>query len=71
MMLQQFREILENAENIVFFGGTSLTVHPAASLVTLFEGEHFVIINQRPTPYDGYVDLIIRQPIEEVFSVYK
>lgn len=57
--------------DVLIVGGTSLTVHPAASLVTLFEGSNFVIINQSPTPYDGYADLIIREPIEEVFSVYR
>lgn len=60
-----------SSADVLIVGGTSLTVHPAASLVTLFEGEHFVIINQNPTPYDGYADLIIREPIEEVFSIFQ
>lgn len=60
-------EAISNAD-VLIVGGTSLTVHPAASLVTLFEGEHFIIINQNPTPYDGYAELIIRNPIEDVFQ---
>lgn len=54
--------------DVLIVGGTSLTVHPAASLVTLFEGSYFIIINRSPTPCDGYADLVIREPIEEVLS---
>lgn len=54
--------------DVLLVGGTSLTVHPASSLVTLFEGQYLVIINRSPTPYDGRADLVIREPIEEVLS---
>lgn len=45
-------------------GGTSLTVYPAAYLISEFRGKHFVIINKTPTPLDGEATLIIREPIE-------
>ncbi len=52
--------------NVLIVGGTSLTVQPAASLIDLFEGEHLIIINRTPTPYDGYAEYVIREPIEDV-----
>ncbi len=54
--------------DLLIVGGTSLTVQPAASLVADFYGEHLVIINQAPTPYDEYAELIIREPIGETFG---
>ncbi len=54
--------------DMLIVGGTSLTVNPAASLVGYYEGGKMVIINKSPTPYDGYADLIIREPIEEVLG---
>lgn len=54
--------------DVLIVGGTSLTVQPAASLVGLFEGEHLVIINMTPTPYDGCAEYIIRKPIEDVLG---
>lgn len=41
-------------------------VRPAASLVELFEGEHLIIINQSPTPYDEYAEYVIRDSIADV-----
>lgn len=52
--------------DVLIVGGTSLTVQPAASLIDLFEGEHLIIINRTPTPYDGYAEYVIRKPIEDV-----
>lgn len=54
--------------DVLIVGGTSLTVEPAASLVRVFEGEHFIIINSSPTPYDDYAELVIREPIAEVLG---
>lgn len=61
-------EAISNAD-VLIVGGTSLTVYPAASLVRLFRGKHLVIINKTSTPYDRYADLLIREPIEEVFKL--
>ena len=54
------------AADVVIVGGTSLTVQPAASLVCEYRGEHLIIINQSPTPYDRYAEYVIREPIEQV-----
>jgi NAD-dependent deacetylase len=60
-------EEIANAD-LLIVGGTSLTVNPAASLVGMFEGEHLVIINLSPTPYDVFAELVINAPLAEVFA---
>ena len=65
-------KVFERAEEAIYYadvlivGGTSLTVNPAASLVNLYVGEHFIIINKTSTPYDRYAEMVIREPVEEV-----
>jgi NAD-dependent deacetylase len=54
--------------DVLIVGGTSLTVNPAAALVNYYGGEHFIIINKTPTPYDMYAEAVIREPIEEVLA---
>ncbi len=54
--------------DVLIVGGTSLVVEPAASLVSRFRGEHLIIINYTPTPYDGIAEYVIRDSISEVFS---
>ena len=46
--------------------GTSLQVHPAASLVDIAadSGARVIIVNAEPTPYDGVAHEVIREPIE-------
>ncbi len=63
----QAEDAISEADMLIV-GGTSLTVQPAASLVSDFYGENLIIINRTPTPYDGYAKLIIREPIGEVFE---
>ncbi|MFB9411718.1 MULTISPECIES: SIR2 family NAD-dependent protein deacylase [Dactylosporangium] len=48
--------------------GTSLTVHPAAGLVTVAakQGAKIVILNDAETPYDAIADEVIREPIGQV-----
>ncbi len=60
-------EAIYNAD-VLIVGGTSLTVHPAASLVDEFVGEHLIIINKTPTPYDEYAEYVIRASISEVME---
>jgi NAD-dependent deacetylase len=60
-------EYVSKAE-VLIVGGSSLVVHPAAGLVHLFNGRHFVIINNSPTPYDRDASLVIRDNICEVFE---
>ncbi|MDO5135929.1 MAG: NAD-dependent protein deacylase [Eubacteriales bacterium] len=53
---------------VLIIGGTSLAVYPAAGLIDYFRGEHLVVINKSPTPRDGNADLLIKEPIGQVFS---
>lgn len=53
---------------VLIIGGTSLAVYPAAGLIDYFQGEHLVVINKSPTPRDRYADLMIKEPIGQVFS---
>ncbi len=54
--------------DVMIVGGTSLTVHPAASLVGLYEGENLIIINQSATPYDRYADYVIHDSLSDVLQ---
>ncbi|WP_340026781.1 NAD-dependent protein deacylase [Paenibacillus sp. FSL K6-1096] len=56
------------AADLLIIGGTSLTVQPAASLVTYFRGRHTVLLNNDPTPYDHQADLIITERIGDVMG---
>jgi len=60
-------QAIKNAD-LLIIGGTSLSVYPAASLISYFHGKHLVLINQTSTPYDTVANLIIRDPIELVFA---
>ncbi|CAM4402458.1 NAD-dependent protein deacylase [Paenibacillus phoenicis] len=54
--------------DLLVIGGTSLTVQPAAHLVTYFRGERTVLINASSTAYDNRADLLITEPIGEVLG---
>ena len=58
---------ISNADMLII-GGTSLVVYPAAGLIDYFRGENLVVINKSPTGRDRYADLVITDPIGEVFS---
>lgn len=51
--------------DVLIVGGTSLTVQPAASLIDSYQGEHLIIINKSPTPYDSIAEFVIRDSISE------
>lgn len=53
---------------VLIIGGTSLSVWPAASLIDYFYGDHLVVINKTPAQRDNFADLVIREPIGEVFE---
>ena len=67
-------EVIEGAVNairraqVLIIGGTSLAVYPAAGLIDYFKGDALVVINRDSTPRDTYADLLIRDPIGQVFS---
>lgn len=54
--------------DMLIIGGTSLSVYPAAGLIDLYRGNRLVLINKTATPRDDRADLIIREPIGQVFS---
>ncbi len=54
--------------NVLIIGGTSLAVYPAAGLVDYFKGDRLVVINKSPSPRDAFADLVINEPIGQVFS---
>lgn len=57
---------IENADTMII-GGTSLAVYPAAGLIDNFHGENLILINKSATNRDNIADLVIREPIGEVF----
>lgn len=48
--------------------GTSLTVMPAAGLIDYYTGENMVIINEQPTKYDQWADVVFREDMNEIFE---
>ena len=54
--------------DLLIIGGTSLSVYPAAGLIDDYRGSRLVLVNKSETPRDSRADLIIRDPIGEVFS---
>ena len=55
----------------LIIGGTSLVVYPAAGLIDYFKGDKLVLVNKSATTRDTMADLVIREPIGEVFSQIK
>ena len=53
---------------VLIVGGTSLTVYPAAGLIRYYRGSKLVLINRDETPYDTAADLVLRDPIGQVFA---
>jgi len=66
--IDQAKYIMAHAD-VLIVGGTSLTVHPAASLIHHFKGKAFVLINHTPTPFDGLADYIIPDDVGKVLKV--
>ncbi len=54
--------------DVLIIGGTSLAVYPAAGLIDYFKGNKLVVINKAPTPRDEHADLLIQDPIGQVFA---
>ena len=66
-VLQGACAAIESADMLII-GGTSLSVYPAAGLIDLYHGHRLVLVNKTATPRDSLADLIIRDPIGQVFS---
>ena len=54
--------------DMLIIGGTSLVVYPAAGLIHYYNGKRLVLINKTPTSADKYANLVINQPIADVFA---
>jgi NAD-dependent deacetylase len=54
--------------DLLIVGGTSLVVYPAAGFLSYFKGGSLVLINKSETRIDESADLVIRDPIGEVFA---
>lgn len=57
-----------SSADMLMIGGTSLVVYPAAGLIDYFQGKYLVLINKQATKADSKADLVIQEPIGEVFS---
>lgn len=54
--------------DMLIVGGTSLTVYPAAGLIDYYQGQKLVLINRSATARDANADLVITDPIGQVFQ---
>ncbi len=63
-------DAIRNADMLII-GGTSLVVYPAAGLIDYFQGKYLVLINKQATKADTRANLVIQEPIGEVFSQMK
>jgi NAD-dependent deacetylase len=58
---------ISHADTLII-GGTSLVVYPAAGLIRYFNGSKLVLINKSSTAADRDADILIHEPIGEVFD---
>lgn len=65
--IEQALHFISHADMLII-GGTSLVVYPAAGLVRYYNGHKLVLINKSSTGMDSQADLVIAEPIGEVFS---
>lgn len=65
--IQKAVEYIRQAD-VLIVGGTSLVVYPAAGLIDYYEGSKLVLINKSETGRDSQADLVIREPIGQVFD---
>lgn len=54
--------------DILIVGGTSLTVYPAANLITYYGGDKLVLINKSETSYDDNATLTFNESIGKVLK---
>ena len=54
--------------DLLIVGGTSLTVYPAAGLVSYPRSAKIALINLTETPFDQRADLVVREPIAQALD---
>lgn len=69
-VIEQSLYYISHADMLII-GGTSLVVYPAAGLVRYYRGHKLVLINKSSTDMDSVADLVLHDPIGEVFSHVK
>ena len=65
-VIEQSLYYISHADMLII-GGTSLVVYPAAGLVRYYRGNKLVLINKSTTDMDSQADLVLHDPIGEVF----
>ncbi len=65
-LYDSIRDISE--ADLLIVGGTSLVVYPAAGLIDYYQGRRLVLVNMSVTSADKRADLVIREPIGQVFA---
>lgn len=66
-VLEASVEYISKAD-VLIVGGTSLSVYPAAGLVSYYRGNKLILINRSETSYDARANLVFRDSIGEVLS---
>lgn len=66
-VLNRAIEFISSAD-VLIVGGTSLTVSPAANLISYFKGSKLILINKDKTSYDASADLNFNESIGEVLK---
>ncbi len=56
------------SSDLLIIGGTSLSVYPAAGLISYFRGKNTVVINKTPTLADRDATLVLSSPIGDVLG---
>ena len=69
-VIEQSLYYISHADMLII-GGTILVVYPAAGLVRYYRGHKLVLINKSSTDMDSAADLVLHDPIGEVFSHVK
>ena len=54
--------------DVLIVAGTSLRVAPASSLVQDYQGDHLIIINYDPTPYDALAEYVLNDSVADVLN---
>lgn len=60
-----------NSAKTCIIAGSSLTVFPAANLVSSFYGENLVILNKQVVPNESWADIVIHEDMIQVFEALK
>lgn len=60
-------EELQRAKTCIV-AGTSLTVFPAANLISYFYGQNLVVLNKQKVPNEEWADIVIHEDMKDVFE---